>query len=237
MIGKFENEEALLKSYGDLEKEFTKKCQELSRVRKELEMRECERQVEVIEDKNEETVVANDAGEEVREALGNEDAEVGSFNDIERDMANGPEIIESSDGVVEDLAVVQDMPSAENLAFDNLLVRAKANDFLISNADAREYARDIAKVLLADKSLMACSDPFTVAYALVLKNKQHENKNEVKKQENLAKLPLKKEDEDIKSKATVSLLSRNIASFSPARVVQKYRTMDDARAELMRRFS
>ena len=64
MIGKFENEEALLKSYNDLEKEFTKKCQELSRVKKELE--EKDSQVESHVDGREDEVV--DAGETIENA-------------------------------------------------------------------------------------------------------------------------------------------------------------------------
>lgn len=238
MIGKFENEEALLKSYGDLEKEFTKKCQELSRVKKELEMRESEKQVECDEDDNGTIVIANDAGEDAGQPVeGEEVATAETVNTLENEEFFEPEMTENLDGDVDNLTGGQDLSRGDNLALDNLLVRAKANEFLISNADAREYARDIAKVLLSDKSLLSCSDPFGVAYALVLKNKQKIDKNEVKVQENLAKIPIEKQGEELNTKSTISLLGKNLATFSPARVVQKYRTMDDARAELMRRFS
>ena len=226
MIGKFENEEALLKSYGDLEREFTKKCQELSRVRKELELR-------VGETKVSEDVEANEAVEEI-----SQNEELVDFVESLHEQEVEPQITEPVvDDEARQLGIMEVEPEKAVSVGDNLIFRAKANEFLLNNSDAAGYSREIAKVLMKDKSLLSCADPFQVAYALVLKNK----KDEVKSNEKEIVTEEKKQqvyDSGVGREAVgVSLLGKNRSAFSPARIVQKYKTMDDAREELLRRFS
>ena len=227
MIGKFENEEALLKSYSDLEKEFTKKCQELSKLKREVE----EREKQVEDDAEAESVELVDANEAVEVIDLIEDAGTG-------EEAVLHEIVEAVEGDNKnDCADSSLVDEDENVDFNNLIVRARANEFLINNTDAREYARDIAKLLMKDKSLMKCADPFQVAYALVLKDRRKDERvfEEGTKKESVKEEKNVQEEEIVKP--NINLLGRNASVFSPARVVQKFRTMDDAREELLRRFS
>ena len=230
MIGKFENEEALLKSYGDLEKEFTKKCQELSKVKKELE--------EVKKPLTEEDVDTLESAEDLTlEAIGDDATAVGEVVK-EQEVVEPHEIIDRVEEAGEKIEIEENLVTEEGVEkFDKLDFRAKANEFLLNNSDARVYSKEIAKLLMKDKSLLSCSDPFQVAYALVLKERNERGKIETPKP--VSEENFKDETTDMREKTSdiVSLLGRKTASAKPLRVVQKFRTMDDARAELLRRFS
>lgn len=230
MIGKFENEEALLKSYGDLEKEFTKKCQELSKVKKELE----EVKKPLIEDDVDTLESADDL---TLEAIGDDATAVGEVVK-EQEVAEPHEIIESVEEAGEKIEIEENLVAEEGVEkFDKLDFRAKANEFLLNNSDARAYSKEIAKLLMKDKSLLSCSDPFQVAYALVLKERNERGKIETPKPVSEENFKDEITDTREKTRDIVSLLGRKTASAKPLRVVQKFRTMDDARAELLRRFS
>ena len=231
MIGKFENEEVLLKSYGDLEKEFTKKCQELSRVKKELEdARQGFGEMQTDEIQKTDLIESEITSQPVEEVV--EDAEL-TMNLLEEEKCE-------QEVETDEVSQTDEWASGTNdsVQFDKLGFRLKANEFLAENSEARAYTKEIAKVLLSDKSLLSCADPFKVAYALVLKDKSSvlADVHPIKEGE-MEKSDSRDNEELKKINPSVSLLGRKTSTVAPIRVVQKYRTMDDARAELMRRFS
>ena len=232
MIGKFENEEALLKSYGDLEREFTKKCQELSKLKKEFAELDTKGSDEIVVD-NEEKVSAEEAVDEIEPRATNvEVVDEEISHDLILNNAIKNDVDEDADEKKEPLEKRE-----LDESFNNLLVRAKANEFLLNNIEARAYSREIAKVLMKDKSLLSCSDPFQVAYALVLKDKQSRGTSTSHEPALNGVVEVKEESVDSTKIGGVSLLGRNHSVFSPARIVKKYRNIDDARDELIRRFS
>ena len=190
MIEKFENVEEMEKSYQNLEKEFTKKCQELAGLKKEL--------LSLKEQEAEE----NNVPAEPVVALVEEQAE--------------PEKVE------------EPIKNASEFGLD---FRAKAGEFLRQNEDAKAYSKEISKILLKDKSLLNCSDPFMVAYAMVLKN---EAKNKPKMEE----VPVSKKIESVMEdiKPTVPLISKEMVGLAPVKTKPKFKTLEDAREELLNRY-
>ena len=158
MIEKFQDAEQMEKSYENLEKEFTKKCQELSLLKKQLE-------------------------EKVKEE------------------PKSPEI--------------------------NLEFRTKASEFLSSISDAKEYSKEMSKILLTDKEILSLSDPFKVAYAMAKVNKSNEKIEEPKEEK------IETTVEEVIKKPSVPL---GASGFPPARIKPKFKSLDDAREELISRY-
>lgn len=243
MIGKFENEEALLKSYTDLEREFTKKCQELSKIKKELACGESA-SLEILEPEVQGEIKVEEESVNAENVINDGEIADISLDGLDELVAGSEEkreeIVEE-ESTREDCSKNNDIKEAESVESNEpifgLDFRVKASEFLRNNEEAKEYAKEISKMLLKDKSLLSCSDPFGVAYALVLKEKGKqveekmvEPKNEIIKEQNAI------EKATNKIPASIGVLGKSASGFSSHRVVQRFRTMEDARSELLRRF-
>lgn len=194
-LDKFSSAEALENSYRELEKEFTKKCQELAKVRNELE--------------NQKNINGVDGVEK-----------------LEEENISQPVLSE----VVAEEAKVEEVPQTPietpSSPF-NLEFRAKVNEFLNNFPQAREYAREISKILLTDRSILNCSNPFKVAYLLAKENSfkpEPIKKEEVKNEEIVSVLP------------SVSILSGSIVGSAPRRENIRHKSIADAGNEVLKRY-
>lgn len=159
MIEKFADAEQMEKSYENLEKEFTKKCQELSALKKQLEEKT-------------------------------------------KEEPKTPEI--------------------------NLEYRAKASEFLSSISDAKEYSKEMSKILLENKEILSLSDPFGVAYAMAkVKKSEEKNEEETKTQP---------KEEEVREVIKTPVAPLGVSGFPPARIKPKFKSLDDAREELISRY-
>lgn len=225
LINKFNSEEALCESYQKLEKEFTRKCQELAKVKKELEEK-IEKQETFISSEPEFEEVVLPAGlEEVsgdNETLNNE-----SVTTSESVVSN--QIEEVVDRVNEDK---KETTTTQNEYF-NLDFRAKAGEFMQKTPKARAFAKEISKILLTDKTLLNCSDPFGVAFALALKNASEKN-SELKTSE-----VKEGEEEQVVTPQMIipkiSVLSSGVIGTSPRETKKRFNSISDAGEEILKR--
>lgn len=208
MLNKFESVEEMEKSYESLEREFTRKCQELSRVKKELEERagdegKCE--AEAIDG-----VIVDESGEVEEPQLASVETE------------SEKELAENKVDAVQDSSV----------AF-GVELRARAGEFLAKFPEARGYAKEISKAILADPSLLRCDEPFVVAYALV---KASENKAKQQVEDAQEKTISQKTESVAPAKKVVPVMTSGVKGFSPFVSKPKFRTLEDARSELINRY-
>lgn len=202
MLEKFSCAEELEKSYMNLEKEFTKKCQELASLKKELV-----------------------------ESVGVNEPVLDENEPLEDEVQHEEVCVEA-----EDNSSLCDEKVLENLHEKSVFgvdFRAKAGEFLKNNDDAKQYAKDISKLLIKDKSLLNCSDPFMVAYAMVLKDqlKSKPQVDDVCETEDLKEVVPKKSSVEV-----LPLISKTMVGGAPFKSKPKFRTLEDARNELMNRY-
>lgn len=158
---KFNSEEELVKAYKQLEREFTKKSQELSQLKKEREESVLASEDDVfsmpelmclsqeennLELSDENALIDEQKIEEIGDGLGGCEEEK-----VEGEPVVSPEI-DKTDGDKSQLDVD---------------FREKASRFLRSAPEVKAYSKEIAKVLLENKNLLNCDDPLSVAYSLV----------------------------------------------------------------------
>lgn len=155
---KFNSEEELVKAYKQLEREFTKKSQELSQLKKERE-----ESGKVSED---EASSMSDlmclSQEENNLELSDENVLMGEQK-IEDDLGSREEEKVETEPIVSPKIDKTDGDKSQ-LDVD---FREKASRFLRSAPEVKAYSKEIAKVLLENKNLLNCDDPLSVAYSLV----------------------------------------------------------------------
>lgn len=205
IVNKFQDEQALISSYKELEKEFTKKCQELARVKQELL------------DKSEQ-----------EDELGNEQ------QDINEDFEPVPQIVVENENVepekepekISDV-VVEKSVSTQNGQFD-IEFRAKVNEFFKNTPEAKEFSKEISKILLADKSLLNCTNPIKVAY-LLAKEKRGETPKERVEEKVVAV-------EDSVNIPNITILSNGVLGSAPRREEKRCKSIFEAGEEVIKRY-
>jgi len=216
LANKFNDEKALVESYQKLEREFTKKCQELSRLKQDLENKESEVE-EVLSDVPME--------EEFIEVVLPEGVDTTPIETVETIKEESVET--GKEEIAEPSRVEEVVASTQNEYF-NLDFRAKAGEFMQKSPEAKPYAKEISKILLQDRSLLNCSDPFAVAFALALKN--------CKKTENEPAVEDTKAENELKQLPKVSVLSGGVIGLAPRENKKKFSSISDAGEEVLKRF-
>ena len=205
-LDKFNDAEALEQSYFSLEREFTKKCQELARVKKELELA---------------------SNSKVEDAEVQEDF-VTPENESQEPAPIVTQVVEQEPAtLIEPVEAQAPTEDLKQVNF-NLDFRARAGEFLQKTQDAKKYAKEMAKILLADKSLLNCADPFAVAYALAV---QREKKDEVKE-----KNVISEESSPVEVVPNVSILTSSIQGAAPRGAKKRCSTLSEAGEEILKRY-
>lgn len=272
MIGKFNDVTALEKSYESLEKEFTKKCQELSAIKKQMMQsaetvdesettnKNAENAESIVKNENNDTqnvdiiqgdviatsVLGDDTISDCDGAL-DDTLTVNSSNLVESNnssigsISDGLEKVSSvgdtiSSGSEDDGFKSNKENNSDKFEFNSLDFRTRAGEFLASNPEAREYAKEMSKILLTDKSLFNTTDPFKLAFALAKVN-------------NLAGVSVKKESETAKPSSNslnieasepmgdsspVAILTSKMVGNAPAGARSVYNSLSEASESLLR---
>ena len=218
MIGKFSSEEELLKGYENLEKEFTKKCQELSLLKKE------------------------------QEAQKSQSEDLASLDNLCERKEGEEEKLEEANLPLDKSSCQDDFASAiqkeENLQNKEASFnRVQALELLLSRPDAKEYSREIAKELIVNKSLKNADNPFFMAYLIVKdrmggceKQTEKSIKNEEKHQKTETKLKETEENSKKTEDVFPSLLLGTKGDGIGVPYRKKYSSLEDARADLINRY-
>lgn len=223
MIGKFSSEQELLRSYESLEKEFTKKCQELGRLKKEQEAQDTNSKDLLEKVDNLDSVCATSEAEAGEDKKTYPPAKVEEFANLASAL-NKEEKAEKG---------------------EHFYDRAQALELLLSRPDAKNYSREIAKELIINKSLQSAENPFFMAYLIVKdrmgeneKTKENSIKSEEKQQKTetkLDKLSALQNDGDIFS-SFPALLKGTKSDGVGVPYRKKYTSLEDARGDLINRY-
>lgn len=179
IANKFNSEEELVKAYHQLEKEFTKKSQELASLKREKEERARKSDEELSQEFDEfcppkeveevqpveQKSFLKDAELEACEAVTSEYIPPEDENILQENGNISLENFSKDDDAENPL-----VPNSEVLGYcyNNVEFRKKANEFLNKGGDAKRHAKAIAKVLLQNKDILRCKDPLFVAYTMAL---------------------------------------------------------------------
>ena len=265
MLNKFTSPEQLEKSYTDLEKEFTKKCQELAQLKKQLENAPVSQDISTSE-KVDTTQSENIKSEKMPENQQNEsnlkenilncvmnliDESVETHDETcPLEQKNDEDIMLGADdkkaSIVEMVGVerieseveqTKDISSnLEEKSEFGLDLRYKASEFLRKNQEAKAFGKEMSKILLKDKKLLALDDPFMVAYAIALKNAKSNSKNqeESKPVEQPIQVGLEPKQKE-KNENIVPLLGRDLLGIAPQKMSRKFGSIDEAGRELLKK--
>lgn len=262
MIEKFNDISALEKSYESLEREFTKKCQELSELKKQVaqssENNICKSLHETNDENSEETHKSADCDtQNVDTVVLGEDFTVVSdsvnTNESEPDDVLTDAITIGDTKSVCDEKLINNESENEKTAedeklktrqadnsdkfdFGSLDFRTKASEFLASNPEAREYAKEISKILLTDRTLFKTADPFKLAFALAKVNNlagpSAGSKPETVTQNNNSGSVEAVEPMGVST--PVAILSSRMVGNAPAGARSGYRTLSEASESLLK---
>lgn len=217
MSGKFLNEESLIKSYENLEREFTKKCQELSRLKKEISESEIKKDENV---KNKE-----DSQQKVDEALIEAVEEVEEKIEKEQDEAsgNGEDVTlekKNEDSIqTEKVKTIISRSVAEKL-------KKGAEELFEKYPESVNLKKEITQELLNSRELLSHQSPFYLAY-LIVKDKMKLKEKPIKNEE--------KQDKISAEDVFPAIMGGSKGGFSsPAK--KKYSSFEDARGDLISRY-
>ena len=134
-IGKFKTTDALLNAYNNLQAEFTRRCQRIKSLEKELESVNSLKSNEYC--KNESA----------------KDIELHNLNSIDDEMLNSNDDIIKGEEAQEitkkyDTADNENVPSYQKTNYNEVLAR-----FLYENKDAKKYAKEISEEMIKDSTL------------------------------------------------------------------------------------
>lgn len=136
-LGKFKSKEALLEAYNNLQKEFTKKCQKLSKLEKE-------------------SITDLDSNcYEDKESLGEKE----NLDTINSTNSNSNEINITN--------VQNQSNEAELKVYERPDWNKKLAEFLQNNEDAKDYAKDISSLILENPELAEKEDALELAWGQV----------------------------------------------------------------------
>lgn len=179
IANKFNSEEDLVKAYKELEKEFTKKSQELAGLKKEREeyMKKSDAELsrefdEFCPPKGDEEVVSI----EQKTFLTDEEWEACKTINNEYIPPENENVSSEKGDILSEIFLDDD--DAENpldpdnevlgYCYNNVEFRKKACEFLNKGGEAKRHAKAIAKVLLQNKDILRCKDPLFVAYTMAV---------------------------------------------------------------------
>lgn len=262
MIEKFNDISALEKSYESLEREFTKKCQELSELKKQVaqssENNICKSLHETNDENSEETHKSADCDtQNVDTVVSGEDFTVvsdsinfsenepnGAVTDVvtsnETKIADGEKIISDQSEIIKETEdeklKTRQADNSDKFDFGSLDFRTKASEFLALNPEAREYAKEISKILLTDRTLFKTADPFKLAFALAKVNNlagpSAGSKPETVTQNNNSGSVEAVEPMGVST--PVAILSSRMVGNAPAGARSGYRTLSEASESLLK---
>ena len=167
---KFNDAKSLEKAYIELERDYTRKCQELASYKKlnfrEVNFKEGESIKDILTDelKNSESLDGREQVPEISAENDNLPSEEKVLNETSGDekVENSSEIVENSDEKVENgTKIVENHKIYESDDWNE-----KVLDFFMSHPDAKEISGDIAKVLYDDEGISKLSNGLEVAYSL-----------------------------------------------------------------------
>lgn len=214
MQNKFLSSDDLTKSYNELERAFTKKCQENASLKKELESLKSVATIEA-----------------------NEIAISKSLDDIVEENAQSlDKIVEETEEKRGEEKIEETSPQEQALnLFDSAKVRIDAQKFLVENQEAKSYSKDISKLLIKNPELLKLDNPYMVAFGLVLANEKKEKKN-------LEPILLDETDsqekEQLPQTSVGAILPRVLGKESKILTTpkKKYSSFEDARYDLILRY-
>lgn len=206
-FGKFKDEEGLVKGYESLEKEFTKKCQELSDAKKRIS------ELEGIKASYSSDTYVGETPEITQ-----------TLNEGEQNY-NSEEVVEEP--VVEENSATSIKEKPENSQF-GVDFRARVVKFLSSNPDAKGYIKDISKILLSEKGLMNTSDPLMTAYLIA--------KGKAPKEVIVEEKQAPKEEVKKAQKVYPRVLGDVYATSFGVGTSKKYSSFEDARNDLLTKY-
>ena len=229
--GKFNSPEELKAGYISLEKEFTKKCQELSAVKKEMEKELIKMEASVIDELALASENLDDLASEVLDGESMADEQIAESEEIIEFNSEAEEVGEKIEKVEEPITSSEveeknKKPYEFGLKFRNDVIK-----FLSKFPDAKNYMKEISKILLKDKSLLSSSEPIKYAYFMA-KGKAEDSKKEDEKHSEIA---AKNSSSQIEQKSYPRLLGASRAGFGGA-ASKKYSSFEDARADLISRY-
>lgn len=228
-FGKFKGEEELLKGYTNLEKAFTKKCQETSELKRELDALK-EKLTESEKDKDIEVFSDIEVAQD-----GEESATIEGDNErtIESESAIIKEVIkeENAEEVAAGEKVVEFKGEDDGLNFSSSKFKSDVIRFLTKTPDAKLYLSEIGKILLENRALLTTASPVETAYFIAKGKMAKENSEKIDLN---AKTFSVKESTD--AKVYPKLISGRSEGFG-TRERKKYGSFEDARADLLKYFS
>lgn len=229
-FGKFKDEESLVKGYENLEKEFTKKCQELGEIKKRVKDLGVDLGTIFNGENNEkgttEETVILEPSEEVKGC---------ECDNLDKTKINEVEA-EKREKIEKEAEIVGKNPQINMENF-----KSEVAAFLEKEPDAKNYIKDISKILIKDKSLFNTDSPLKIAY-MMAKSLASEFKS---KQANKEDVNNEKVDEE--STGGEKTVEKKSALVYPTflggggskfgfRTNKKYSSFEDARADLISRY-
>lgn len=167
-FGKFKDATSLLEGYNNLEKEFTKKCQQLALLTKELTERETELSCL---GEGKENLGDNTEGEliKVENNAVADGAKSGDRSDVHLTILKTGNLTDLASKVVTGEPCEEN--SCENSRFSSAEWRREVSKFFKENSDMADYKADIAKILLLNKDLRDDKDCLVKAMKIVKESK------------------------------------------------------------------
>ena len=167
-FGKFKDATSLLEGYNNLEKEFTKKCQQLALLTRELAARKMESSCldegkDNLGDKTETELI------KVENNAVTDGAKSGDRSDVPLTILKTGNLTDLASKVVTGEPCEEN--SCENSKFSSAEWRREVSKFFKENSDMADYKADIAKILLLNKDLRDDKDCLVKAMKIVKESK------------------------------------------------------------------
>lgn len=178
-FGKFSDATSLFEGYVNLEKAYTKKCQEANNLKRQLESKGEDLQGNSVENKTNESAFKRESDKqllEVSEKVVGGEVEVGGFseNSIESDVDKSEIYDTKSDEIGLNESEKSNEDFVENSCYERFKRpewRKSVAKFFAEVPDARLLKREIANLILNDKELQNDDNCLQIAYERIAKNK------------------------------------------------------------------
>lgn len=155
-LGKFKDTSSLLSAYNSLQAEFTKKCQKLS---------ELSKQIDGLNLGNE----TNKNGQSENVNLSENELTKNVLEKDKQEKENERQNINLTNDGEHKSSEISENEKAENLPiFESEDWKDKVSAFLIENSEAKEYSGEIAKTIMEDKTLQSSPHALELAWGRVM---------------------------------------------------------------------
>lgn len=156
-FGKFKDATSLQEGYKELEKAFTKKCQELASIKK------------VLEEKNEESSDLQPDNSGYNKEAPVENDEESAICEGKEDLTNLTETVNEKDAVK--LNVDEKKVEDSVNSFTKREWKKEVSSFFDKNKDAVKFKKEIAEIIMNNSGLLLAENPLEKAYLLFLNGK------------------------------------------------------------------